>query len=92
MRPALQKLGGREGGQTVESIGPYELIHLPSAVATCAACGSHLFAVIAAFFDQDGEPIESEIYCGCVVCDEEIGTSMLAGIRKWVHAKYRVMR
>jgi hypothetical protein len=75
----------------VKLIHPVEVIHVPREVSTCSACGWPLFAFIAAFFD-DGEPVESQIYTGCVACDEMIEARVLGHVREWVHDGYRVVR
>jgi hypothetical protein len=76
----------------METIGPLDLIHVPSTLARCSACGSQLFASIPEFFVDNGEPVKSEIYVSCTACDDTIKSLIAEQVREWVFATFRVLR
>lgn len=82
----------QQGMENVKLVRALDPIHVPSELAMCPACGSQLFASISSCFVDNGRPVKSEIYVGCIECDDNIDRVIVLRVREWIHSGYRVMR
>jgi hypothetical protein len=76
----------------VKLVHALDPIHIPPELAICSACGSQLFASVQSYFVDDGRPVKSEIYVGCVECEDKIDRVIVHRVREWIYTSYRVMR
>jgi hypothetical protein len=71
-------------------LGSHDVVNIPADQGACPACGGGLFAVVRTYFADTGEPVEDNIYVGCVDCDVEVGGPSAKALRHWVSSNYRV--